>query len=116
MPPIVNGSASPVDALSGMGVCGNNINPAGSHWALRLRSAPAFARDFSLCQAELRRPILSPTRLQFCNSSRTIGTWAGSVDRHSTPSLDRSGNLFEFDNQGNAGKLFLDPASGAPLD
>ena len=51
--------------------------------------------------------------LQFIEDNWNLGRIGGSSFDAIAGSL---GNLFEFDNQGNAGKLFLDPASGAPLD
>jgi phospholipase C len=115
MPPIINGSASSVDALSGAGVCGNNIDPAaptgrcGYGQRLPLLVVSPFARlnyvDHSLTD--------QTSILQFIEDNWNLGRIGGSSFDAIAGPLD---NLFEFDNQGNAGKLFLDPASGTPLD
>jgi hypothetical protein len=60
MPPIVNGSSSPLDALSGSGACGNNVDP----------TAPMGRCGYG--------------RPRSFNSSKTTGTWDGSAARHST--------------------------------
>jgi phospholipase C len=113
MPPIVNGSSSSVDALSGAGACGNNADPA----------APA-----GRCGYGQRLPLLVISRyakvnfvdhsitdqtsiLRFIEDNWNLGQIGGSSFDSMAGSLL---NMFEFADGGDAHKLFLDPATGQP--
>ena len=113
MPPIVNGSSSPADALSGAGTCGNNADPnapmgrCGYGQRLPLLVISPYARvnyvDHSLTdQASI---------LQFIEDNWYLGRIGGSSFDALAGSVM---NMFEFENGGDARKLLLDPATGLP--
>ena len=113
MPPIVNASSSPVDALSGAGACGNNADPAapagrcGYGQRLPLLVISPYARvnyvDHSLTD--------QTSILRFIEDNWNLGRIGGSSFDALAGSLL---NIFEFEDGGNARKLFLDPVSGLP--
>src|SRR5579872_1838647 len=112
MPPIVNGSSSAIDALSGAGTCGKAT-----------ASAPA-----GRCGYGQRLPLLVISRyaranfvdhtladqssiLRFIEDNWSLGRIGGtSFDARAGSLL----NLFEFDHGGDSHKLYLDPATGRP--
>ena len=113
MPPIVNGSSSPLDALSGSGACGNNVDPTapmgrcGYGQRLPLLVISPYAKvnyvDHSLTD--------QTSILQFIEDNWNLGRVGGSSFDALAGSLI---NVFEFENGGVARKLLLDPASGLP--
>jgi phospholipase C len=112
MPPIVNGSASTLDALGGAGVCGKQVQgtPAGRcGYGQRLpllvisRHAKAGYVDHSLTD--------QTSILRFIEDNWGLGRIGGSSFDGLAGSLE---NLFEFQDGGDARKLFLDPATGQP--
>jgi phospholipase C len=113
MPPIVNGSSSPADALSGAGACGNNVDPTapmgrcGYGQRLPLLVISPYAKvnyvDHSLTD--------QTSILQFIEDNWNLGRIGGSSFDALAGSLI---NVFEFENGGTARKLLLDPASGLP--
>ena len=113
MPPIVNGSSSPADALSGAGACGNNADPnapmgrCGYGQRLPLLVISPYAKvdyvDHSLTD--------QTSILQFIEDNWNLGRIGGSSFDALAGSLV---NMFEFENGGGARKLLLDPASGLP--
>ena len=99
MGPIVNSSVGPVDALDGDGVCGDGKAILPGHLAgdspraraMRLRAAPAAARDLAVGEAQLRRFDASPTSRRSCASSKTsFSTAVASAADRSTRSPARS--------------------------
>ncbi len=112
MPPIINGSNTTSDALSGTNLCGNpDPNAAqgrcGYGQRLPLLIISRFARvnyvDHSLTdQTSILRFIEDNWKTQ------RIG--GGSFDALSGSLL----NLFEFADGGTAGRLFLNPTTGTP--
>ena len=114
MPPIVNGSNSSADALSGAGACGNNADPAapagrcGYGQRLPLLVISPFAKvnyvDHSLTD--------QTSILQFIEDNWSLGRIGGSSFDTLAGSLL---NLFEFGDGGHARKLLLDPATGLRL-
>jgi phospholipase C len=113
MPPIVNASSSPADALSGAGTCGNNADPnapmgrCGYGQRLPLLVISPYAKvnyvDHSLTD--------QTSILQFIEDNWNLGRIGGSSFDALAGSLI---NAFEFEDGGNARKLLLDPASGLP--
>jgi phospholipase C len=110
MPPIVSGSASPADALSGNGVCGTPKPgmPAGRcGYGQRL---PLLVLSQHAKANYVDHTLLDQTSiLQFIEDNWNLGRIGGtSFDAISGSLL----SLFEFENGGDASKLFLDPATG----
>ena len=112
MPPIVNGSNSAIDALSGAGACGKATasTPAGRcGYGQRLplvvisRYAKANFVDHSLADQS--------SILRFIEDNWNLGRIGGTSFDAMAGSLL---NLFEFDDGGDAHKLYLDPTTGRP--
>jgi phospholipase C len=113
MPPIVNGSSSPADALSAAGACGNNIDPTapmgrcGYGQRLPLLVISPYAKvdyvDHSLTD--------QTSILQFIEDNWSLGRIGGTSFDALAGSLF---NMFEFDDGGDTRKLLLDPATGLP--
>ncbi len=113
MPPIVNGSSSSADALSGAGACGSVADP----------NAPA-----GRCGYGQRLPLLvisHHAKVNFVDHSITDQTsilrfiednW--SLGRIGGTSFDAIAgslmNMFDFEDGGTARKLFLNPSTGQP--
>jgi phospholipase C len=113
MPPIVNGSSSAANALSGAGTYGNNIAPTapmgrcGYGQRLPILVISPYAKvnyvDHSLTD--------QTSILQFIEDNWNLGRIGGSSFNALAGSLI---NMLEFENGGNARKLLLDPDSGLP--
>ena len=112
MPPIVNGSSSAADALSGDGSCGTASAgaPAGRcGYGQRLpllvisRHARAGYVDHSITD--------QTSILRFIEDNWNLGRIGGTSFDAMAGSLL---NMFEFQDSGDAKKLYLDPATGMP--
>jgi phospholipase C len=112
MPPIVNGSKSNVDALSGPGVCGVQAPNApsgrcGYGQRLPLLVISPFARVNFVDHSVTDQTSI----LRFIEDNWSLGRIGGSSFDAIAGSLS---NLFNLADGGDAGKLFLDPATGLP--
>jgi phospholipase C len=112
MPPIVNGSSSAIDALSGAGACGKAATSApsgrcGYGQRLPLLVISRYARanfvDHSLADQS--------SILRFIEDNWSLGRIGGTSFDNIAGSLL---NLFEFADGGDARKLYLDPTTGRP--
>ena len=112
MPPIVNGSGSPADALNGTGACGtqDTTAPAGRcGYGQRLplvvisRHARADYVDHGVTDQS--------SILRFIEDNWGLGRIGGTSFDALAGSLL---NLFEFEDGGDSRKLYLDPATGQP--
>jgi phospholipase C len=111
MPPIVNGSASSADDLGGAGICGKPVPGApdgrcgyGQRLPLLVISRHARANyvDHSISD--------QTSILRFIEDNWSLGRISSSFDAMAGSLL----NLFEFEDGGDARKLYLDPANGQP--
>jgi phospholipase C len=112
MPPIVNGSSSPADALGGAGSCGNGsgATPVGRcGYGQRL---PLLVISRHAKAGYVDHSILDQTSiLRFIEDNWNLGRIGGlSFDAIAGSLL----SLFEFQDGGDARKLYLDPATGEP--
>ena len=111
MPPIVSPSNSPLDALSGTGICGNTENftgPAGRcgyGQRLPLLVVSPFARVGSVDSSLTDQTSI----LRFIENNWMLGQIGGSSFDALSGTLK---NMFEFGDGGSAKKLLLDPTSG----
>jgi len=111
MPPIINGSTTDLDALSGPGACGTAAGGpqgrCGYGQRLPLLVISHFAKtnyvDHSLTD--------QTSILRFIEDNWGLGRISGSSFDTLAGSLS---GLFEFAEGGNARRLFLDPATGLP--
>jgi phospholipase C len=112
MPPIVNGSATDADALSGAGACGTASpnGPAGRcgyGQRIPLLVVSHFARVNYVDHSVTDQTSI----LRFIEDNWSLGrTGDFSFDTVAGTLL----NLFEFEDGGGARKLLLDPATGLP--
>jgi phospholipase C len=112
MPPIVNGSATDADALSGAGACGSASSggPAGRcgyGQRIPLLVVSHFARVNYVDHSVTDQTSI----LRFIEDNWGLGRIGGSsFDAMAGP----LSNLFEFENGGGAHKLLLDPKTGQP--
>jgi phospholipase C len=112
VPPIVNGSNSAADAFSGSGACGNS--PAGSPvgrcgYGQRL---PLLVISRHARTGYVDHSITDQTSiLQFIEDNWNLGRIGGSSFDALAGSLL---GLFEFQDGGDARKLYLDPSTGEP--
>ena len=110
MPPIVNGSASSSDALSGAGVCGSPNSNApqgrcGYGQRLPLLVISPFARVNFVDHSTTDQTSI----LRFIEDNWSLGRIGGTSFDAMAGSLL---NLFEFADGGDARRLFLDPSTG----
>jgi|SRR5579871_419195 len=110
MPPIVNGSKSNVDALSGPGACGTQAANApsgrcGYGQRLPLLVISPFARENFVDHSITDQASI----LRFIEDNWSLGRIGGSsFDQIAGPLW----NMFNLSDGGDAGKLYLDPATG----
>jgi phospholipase C len=112
MPPILRGSATPADALSGPGMCGR----PGSR-DLPGRCGPGPRLPFLVISPYSRRNYVDHTvteqasLLRFIEDNWQLGRLGGgSADLDAEPIVA----LFDFDSGGTTPPLFLDPDTGQP--
>ena len=124
MPPIVNQSASPGRCADRRGRLRRRHQRAARHrcgeraraGTLRLRSAPAAARDLAVGQAELRRPHPDRSDLDPALRRRQLARAArASAAVRSTRSPGSIEGMFDFSDSPVLDKLRLDAASGQPV-
>jgi len=112
MPPIVNGSATDADALSGAGACGtaSSGSPSGRcgyGQRIPLLVVSHFARVNYVDHSVTDQTSI----LRFIEDNWGLGRIGGSsFDAMAGPLT----NLFEFEDGGGAHKLLLDPTTGLP--
>jgi len=112
MPPIVNASSSAADALGGVGSCGNGsgtMPPGRCGYGQRL---PLLVISRHAKAGYVGHSILDQASiLRFIEDNWNLGRIGGSsFDAIAGSLLD----LFEFQDGGDARKLYLDPTTGEP--
>ena len=112
MPPIVNGSASSVDALSGTGVCGSAdpngpMGRCGYGQRLPLLVISHYAKVNYVDHSVTDQTSI----LRFIEDNWNLGRIGGSSFDAIAGTLL---NMFEFEDGGHARRLILDPATGLP--
>jgi phospholipase C len=112
MPPIVNGSASAVDALNGPGLCGDATpNMPSGRCGYGQRLPLLVISPFSKANFVDHSVTDQTSILRFIEDNWTLGRIGGSSFDTIAGSLL---NMLEFTDGGDARKLFLDPATGLP--
>jgi len=112
MPPIVNGSASSVDALNGPGMCGNaNPNTPSGRCGYGQRLPLLMISHYAKSNFVDHSVTDQTSILRFIEDNWNLGRIGGSSFDAIAGSLL---NMLEFADGGHARRLFLDPASGQP--
>jgi phospholipase C len=112
MPPIVNGSSSAADALGGSGSCGNGSGAAPAGRCGYGQRLPLLVISKHAKAGYVDHSILDQTSiLRFIEDNWNLGRIGGSSFDAIAGSLL---SLFEFQDSGDARKLYLDPATGEP--
>ena len=110
MPPIVNGSASTSDALSGPGLCGtSNPNAPQGRCGYGQRLPLLMISPFSKVNYVDHSVTDQTSILKFIEGNWSLGRIGGSSFDAMAGSLL---NMLEFGDGGDARKLFLDPRTG----
>jgi len=112
MPPIINGSGSPADALTGGGSCGTQAAGAPTGRCGYGQRLPLLAISRHARANYVDHTLTDQTSiLRFIEDNWNLGRIGGtSLDAIAGSLL----NLFEFEDGGDARKLYLDPATGLP--
>jgi phospholipase C len=112
MPPIVNGSASTSDALSGTGMCGTpNANAPQGRCGYGQRLPLLMISPFSKVNYVDHSVTDQTSILRFIEDNWNLGRIGGTSFDAMAGSLL---NMLEFADGGDARKLFLDPTTGLP--
>ena len=112
MPPIVNGSNSTADALSGAGVCGTADPAAPSGRCGYGQRLPLLVISHYAKANYVDHSLTDQTSiLRFVEDNWNLGRIGDSSFDAIAGSLL---NMFEFEHDGDARKLILDPATGLP--
>jgi phospholipase C len=112
MPPIVNGSGAASDALSGGGACGTQDPAAPSGRCGYGQRLPLLVISRHAKPNYVDHNLTDQTSiLRFIEDNWNLGRIGGTSFDAIAGSLL---NLFEFEDGGEARKLFLDPATGRP--
>jgi len=112
MPPIVSGSSSTADALSGAGACGAQPMGAPSGRCGYGQRLPLMVISRHAKTNFVDHTITDQTSiLRFIEDNWNLGRIGGASLDAISGSLF---NMFEFEDGGNARKLYLDPTTGRP--
>ena len=117
MGPIVTQSQTPLDALTGTGMCGTNtakVPDAAQQARCGVGPRQPLLVISPYSKQQLRRRHVHRRSPRWSASSRTTGSAAsGSAAAPTTPGPGRSTNMFDF-SKPNDPPLFLDPSTGEP--
>jgi phospholipase C len=112
MPPIVNGSAADVDALNGAGLCGTaNPNAPQGRCGYGQRLPLLIISPYAKVNFVDHSVTDQTSILKFIEDNWSLGRIGGSSFDAIAGSL---ANMLDFNENKEAGQLFLDPATGLP--
>jgi phospholipase C len=112
MPPIVNGSVSAADALSGAGACGKQDPAAPSGRCGYGQRLPLLVISRHVKANYVDHTLTDQSSiLRFVEDNWSLGRIGGSSFDAIAGSLM---GIFEFSDGGDARKLYLDPGTGRP--